>query len=243
MAYLNQVDALLLYAQDRIARARQAAETWPLCGSLLARAMECGACAVFMAWGEPYKAEKKMHRYFVERLAPLMDPIIPPVVQWIWDYEGGGRPHDTDLVLTASERIISVFTDLAKNSPPAAWQPKPIPQPVGWGGLSGEEQSFLRVALASARQQCPGVRIMLFGSRAAGTAGPHSDYDLMFVFPDSFPEGYRRETTSEVGSLGTHNSIEVDPQEISNSGWLNPPEDRQIFINRIKACHIEVPDQ
>jgi predicted nucleotidyltransferase len=205
--------------------------------------MECGACAVFMAWGEPYKAEKKMHRYFVERLAPLIDPDIPPVVQWIWEYERSGGRHDTDLVLAASERVIGVFSDLAKNDPPAAWQPQPIPRPVGWDGLSGDEQSFLRAALATALQQCPGVRIMLFGSRAAGKPAPDSDYDLIFIFPDSFPEGHRRETTAEVGSLATHNGIEIDPQSINHSGWLSPSEDRQLFIKRIKACHIEIPDQ
>ncbi len=35
-------------------------------------------------------------------------------------------------------------------------------------------------------------RIYLFGSRARGTAGPESDYDLLVVVPDDVPPALRR---------------------------------------------------
>lgn len=37
-------------------------------------------------------------------------------------------------------------------------------------------------------------RIYLFGSRARGTAGPDSDYDLLVVVPDDAPPALRRST-------------------------------------------------
>lgn len=36
------------------------------------------------------------------------------------------------------------------------------------------------------------LRIYLFGSRARGDSGPHSDYDIMVIVPDSSPHSMRR---------------------------------------------------
>src|SRR6266568_1380060 len=77
MPYLNQVDALIHEARRLLAHAEQEAGNWPLCGHLLARALEHATCAVFMAWGEPYAPEKKMHQVFYERMVPHVDPAIP----------------------------------------------------------------------------------------------------------------------------------------------------------------------
>jgi len=141
MTYVNQVDALLAKARGYLAQATSQPDNWPFCGSALARSLEHAACAVFMAWGEPYKAVRKMHRHFDERLAPLIDPAIPPVVRWTWEYEGGGKPDDLGQLFTACEHIIDAFDDLARNDPPLDWNALPIPPPADWEGLSVTERS------------------------------------------------------------------------------------------------------
>lgn len=242
MTYVSQLEALLAYAEGHVANAKREAENWPLCGAYLARAMECGSCAIFMAWGEPYKATKKMHRHFEERLAPLLDSNVSSVVQWIWEYEGQGKPNNADQIVAVSEGIIKIFAGLATNDPPVAWQPRPITQSIGWNRLSPAEQSFLQAALAVGRQECPGVRIMLFGSRAAGRAGPDSDYDLLFIFPDAVPEGRYGYTIGEVVSFANGNGIELDIEKTSDAAWVNPLEVSQPLFDQIKGCHIEIPD-
>jgi hypothetical protein len=90
MSYLTQVDACIHESRRYLALAEQEAANWPYCGSLLARALECATCAVFIAWGEPHAAEKKMHRFFDERLVPQIDPSVAVVVQLVWEREGQG---------------------------------------------------------------------------------------------------------------------------------------------------------
>jgi predicted nucleotidyltransferase len=242
MAYISQLEALLVSAEGYLASARREAENWPLCGIYLARALEFGACAVFMAWGDPYKPGKKVHPHFEERLAPLLDPGIPPVVQGIWEYEGQGRPNDTDQMLAVCEYIIQYFDYLAKNAPPASWQSLPVPQSIGWGGLSAEEQTFLQTALEAARQVLPSVRVLLFGSRAAGNGRPDSDYDLLFIFPDAVSEVGYGYVVSEVVSFADSNGVEIDVERTREADWLNPPEVSRPLFDRIKACFIEIPD-
>lgn len=137
MDYLNQVDARIHEARRYLAHAALEAENWPSCGHLLARALEHASCAVVMAWGEPHTAEKKMHRFFAERLAPHLNQDVVQFVQIIWQREGQGRPDADD--------------------------------------LSDEKRHVLRQALAAADRKVPAVRLVFFGSRAAGTAQPDSD--------------------------------------------------------------------
>lgn len=243
MTYVNQEDVLLAKARGYLAQATCQLDNWPFCGSALARSLEHAACAVFMAWGEPYKAVRKMHRHFDERLARLIDPAMPPVVQWVWEYEGGGKPDQVAQLLAACEHVVDAFADLAKSDPPAGWQPLPIPPPVGWEGLAETERSFLRSALGAARQGCPNVRLMLFGSRAAGTALPNSDYDVLFIFPDDVPEGEYGQSVGRVVSLANEQGVEFDDAKVSESQWLDPAEVSRPFIDRIKTCHVEIPDQ
>lgn len=243
MPYLNQVDALLAKARQYPAEAKLQRDNWPFCGSALARALEHAVCAVFMAWNEPYKAGRKMHRHFEERLAPLIDPAIPPMVKWVWEYEGGGKPDAVDHLLTACEQVIDALADLAANPPPSGWQALPIPAPAGWEGLSEAERSFLRAALQAARQGCPDVRLLLFGSRAVGMAEAASDYDILLVFPDEVPETAYGQTVGRVVELATEQGIELDLTTANEAVWLAPAEVNRPLINRVRACHVEISDQ
>lgn len=243
MLYLNQVDALLVRARQYLADAQLQRDNWPFCGSALARALEHAVCAVFMAWDEPYKAGRKMHRHFDERLAPLIDPAIPPLVRWVWEYEGSGRPDGVAQLLAGCQQVIEALAVLATNPAPGAWQPLPIPEPIGWEPLSEPERSFLRAALQAARQGCPNVRLLLFGSRAAGMAQADSDYDVLFIFPDDFPDSAYGQSVGRAVELATQRGLELDTVSIGEHVWLAPTTADRPLITRIRACHIGVPDQ
>jgi hypothetical protein len=170
-SFVSHLDAYLAEARGHLARAQQQPDSWPFCGSALACALEYGACAVFIAWDEPYKADRRMHRHFDERLAPLLDPPVPPVVDGIWACEGSGKPEDVKAFIAAFQQVISIFTELATNAPLPGWQVRPVPPPVGRDALSDAERSFLRTALAAAREAGIQVRMLLFGV-ARGGNGP-----------------------------------------------------------------------
>jgi hypothetical protein len=75
-----------------------------------------------MAWDEPYKASRKIHRHFDERLAPLIDPAIPPVVRWVWEYEGSGKPDGVAPLLVGCQQVIDALEILVANPAPGGWQ-------------------------------------------------------------------------------------------------------------------------
>jgi predicted nucleotidyltransferase len=242
MPYVNQVDALLTTARGRLANATQRADSWPDCGKVLARALEHAVCAVFMSWDDPYKPGKKMHKPFYERLMPLIDQPQAEVIRFVWEREGQGRPGvDVAQLLAACGNVIEYLADLAASEPPEGWEPRPIPEPVGWDSLSDEERSFLAAALQAARLSVPGVRLVLFGSRAAGTAEPTSDYDVLFVFPDETKDQQQGQVVGEVDSLARARDIELDVEKSAAGDWQHPPEVSRPLIDRIKQSGVEVP--
>jgi predicted nucleotidyltransferase len=242
MPYINQVDALLTTARGRLANATQRTDIWPDCGKVLARALEHAVCAVFMAWGDPYKPGQKMHNPFYERLVPLIDQPQAEVIRLVWESEGQGRPGvDVAQLLGACNNVIEYLADLAARDPPEGWEPPPIPEPLGWDSLSDDERSFLAAALQAARLWVPGVRLVLFGSRAAGTAGPTSDYDVLFVFPDKTADQLQGQAIGEVDSLARARGIELDVSKTTKSDWQHPQEASRPLIGRIKKSGVEVP--
>jgi Nucleotidyltransferase domain len=242
MPYLSQVDALLHEASRLLAHARQEASNWPYCGSLLARSLEHATCAVFMAWDEPHAPEKKMHPAFYEHLAPCTDPGIAALVRLVWECEGHGIPDNTaGQMPQLCHQAISYFASLAENQPPATWQPAPIPEPVGWAGLAYHERQFLNDALTAGRAEVPGLRLILFGSRAVGTARPDSDYDLFFIFPDWTADWQFGQAIGSVSSLAIDRGITTSAEKSSEASWLNPPQVSRPLIERVKATGIEIP--
>jgi hypothetical protein len=241
--YLDQVTANIVKARQYLFEAQQRAADWPLCSSALARALEHAVCAVFTAWDEPYKPGWKIHRHFDERLVPFIDPSVALFVTALWSLEGSSWSDYTDQIMDTCRQIIDSFEQLAINPPPADWQPRPISEPVTWDALADDERLFLQAAVGAAREVCPGVRMLLFGSRAAGTAQPTSDYDLLFIFPTVFPDGDYGQSIGNVGSLAMRQGIAIDAERINESQWSEPPRSRRPLLDRIKACHVEVPEQ
>jgi hypothetical protein len=239
---VDQVTANLYMARQYLTEAEQRAANWPLCSGALARALEHAVCAVFIAWHEPYKPGWKIHRHFDESLAPFINPSVVLFVTALWKLEGSDQFDITDQIIADCRQIIDGFEQLTANPPPADWQPQPIPEPVSWDALTEEERSFLQAALRAAREACAEVRLLLFGSRAAGTAQPSSDYDLLFIFPTSFADRYYGESVGNVVSLGMRHGIAIDAEKINERQWEEPSQSRQQLADRIKACHVEVPE-
>ena len=242
MPYVNQVDALLATARGNLAHATRRADSWPGCGMVLARAFENAVCAVFMAWDDPYKPGKKMHNPFYERLVPLIDQSQAEVIRFVWEREGQGRPGvDIAMLLTGCGNVVEYLVGLVASDPPEGWKPRPIPEPVGWDGLSDEERAFLAAALQAARLWVPSVRLVLFGSRAAGAAKPTSDCDVFFVFPDKTADELQGQAIGEVDSLARARGIELDVSKSTESDWQHPQEVNRPLIGRIKKSGVEAP--
>lgn len=54
-------------------------------------------------------------------------------------------------------------------------------------------------------------KVILFGSRARGTAGPHSDYDFLIVVSQPFgKDRSRRQTTGNIWWILRHLDVSVD---------------------------------
>lgn len=208
---------------------------------VLARAFENAVCAVFMAWDDPYKPDKKMHEPFYDRLSPLIDESAVTLIRFVWEREGQGRPDlDVAALLAACCNTVEYLGRLAASAPPARWQPRPIPEPVGWNGLSADERSFLTDALLAARQWVPVVRLVLFGSRAAGIANPTSDFDVLFIFPDGTSDELQGQANGEVNGLARQRGIELDAQKATAADWQHPAEVSRPLVERIKKSGIEV---
>jgi hypothetical protein len=241
MPYLNQVDALLHEARRLFGHAEHEAGNWPHCGHLLARALEHATCAVFVAWEEPHAPERKMHQFFDKRLTPHVDPAMAALVRFVWAREGQGRPDTAVELLAVCRGAIEYFAGLAQGPPPPGWEPLLIPKPIGWDQLSDEERQLLQEALAAANGEVPGVRLILFGSRAAGTARPDSDYDFFFIFPNQTEDWQRPQAIGSVTSLAIARGIQLSVQKTSENEWLDLPEVSRPLIERVQATGIEVP--
>jgi hypothetical protein len=177
-----------------------------------------------MAWGEPHALEKKMHRFFSERMVSHVETEMAQLVETVWENEGQARPYtDVELLLAACRRVIDCFAGLAED-PPMEWEPQPIPQPISWDSLSSRDRRFLQEALPAAAEWAPGVRLVLFGSRAAGTAGPDSDYDLFFIFPDQTEDWRRPQAIGSVSSLAIAGGIK--------QSWRGPPKASGLTLPR-----------
>lgn len=242
MSYLNQVDALLREARRLFGHAEHEAGNWPHWGHLLARALEHAISAVFMAWDEPHAPERKMHRFFDERLMPHVDPAMAALVRFVWAREGQGGPDSAvEQLLAVCRGAIEYFAGLAQGPPPTGWEPLPIPKPIRWNELSDEERQLLQEALPAAAEWAPGVRLVFCGSRAAGTARPDSDYDLFFIFPNQTDDWRRPQAIGSVSSLAIARGIRLSVEKAPEDEWRDPPEVSRPLIERVKATGIEVP--
>ena len=155
-------------------------------------------------------------------------------------------PRDAGLPQAAFRWVASVLALVAAAIETGIFLKHPLKEqralgPVKWDELSGEEHYFLRAALAAAQRKCSRVRLMIFGSRAAGSAQPGSVYDLFFVFPDCTSSQEQEQSVGEVSNLARARGVEIDTEKSTESEWGYNLEADRSLIDQIKACSVEVP--
>ena len=242
MAYLNQVDAYLHNARDRLAYAKSQVDTWSGCSRTLARALEYGTAALFSAWGDPRTATPKIHEPFYRQVAPLIDEQHTHLIKLLWETEGTSLPPgDVRHVLSLCGQTITYLAELAGAKPLDGWEPPSTPRSIGWDGLSDWEQTFLRTVWSHANYWSPGVCLVLFGSRAAGLARPDSDYDILFIFPEDTPDSQRRYSIGDVNSYARQHDVVVDIEESTDRQWARPDDASRPLLERIKTCGVQIP--
>jgi hypothetical protein len=196
---------------------------------------------LLLSWEDPHKAAPKVHRPFLDRVAPLIDEQHVALVSMVWAHEGDDAPvEDVGALFARCWRTIDYFAGLAATDPPSGWQRPPFPTSVGWAGLSDAEQDILRQASTTVQAALPGTRVVLFGSRATGLAEPDSDYDLLLIFPDDATEDERGRAFADLFMLGRNRELTFDRQPAFASEWDNPGE-ACTLIMLAKACGIETP--
>lgn len=155
-------------------------------------------------------------------------------------------PRDAGLPQAALRWVASVLALVAAAIETGIFLKHPLKEeralgPVKWDELSGEEQYFLRVALAAAQRRCSQVGLGLFGSRAAGGAHPSSVYDLFFIFPDGTSSQEQEQSVGEVSSLARARGVKIDTEKFTESNGIHNREEGQSLIDQIKAFSVVVP--
>lgn len=242
MPYADPITAAFVLARNRLAHAAQQPSVTVTCGRLLARALEFAVQGVFVAWKYPVKVPK-VQEYFDSVMAAHLEASDADFIKAVWADEGMSHPGlDLSDLVTACTGVVDRLEALAGSTPPSGWSPPPVPPSIGWASLSNADQQLLTRVRESAQEQCPQARVVLFGSRAKGTGGPDSDYDLLVILPDNIDQSVRSAIMGNLYSMAKQLGKGFDREHVSLSTWQNPgPADRD-FVEQAKTYGIEVPD-
>lgn len=243
MPYLAPVPAAFHMARDRHAHAAQQPSWTETFGRVLARSLEFAVQGVLISWGHPV-APSKTHEPFETLLAAHLPTTDTALIQLIWTTEGSANVKpETATTITDSAAIIGRLEHLANTPAPPWWSPPPTPAPIGWADLDPAEQDVLRQALSRARNWCPQARVILFGSRAKGSAQQDSDFDLLVILPDDFDDRIRGQIIGDLYTLGTSLGVTIGREAVTQSAWNNPTPADTVLLDQVKAYGIEVPEE
>ena len=85
--------------------------------------------------------------------------------------------------------------------------------------LTVNEIRSIREAVRLMKSELPVTRVMLFGSKARGTARPDSDIDLLVLTSDPVTPELRREISSRLFDVSLYNNIPLSSIVISEHDW------------------------
>lgn len=242
----NQVAAAFKESRHRLATAAQEPSVTLACVKWLARSFEYAAMGLFVAWSYPVSATKAQ-RHFDSALATHLEGSDANLIRAVWaderkEFLGPDSELDLDVIVVMCADTIGRLEALANCAPPPGWSPPPIPPSIGWAALSTADQQILTLARQCVQKPCSQAKIVLFGSRANGTAKPESDYDLLVILPDGTEQSGRSAVYGNLHSLAQQLRIEIDRHVVWQSTWENPGPGDRFFINLAKTYGIEVPD-
>jgi predicted nucleotidyltransferase len=240
MPYADPVTAAFALARNRLAHAAQQPSATVTCGRLLARALEFAVQGAFVAWKYPV-AVPKVQGYFDSVMAAHLEPSDADFIKEVWADEGTSHP-DLDLsgLVTACTAMVDRLEVLAGSAAPSGWSPPTVPPSIGWAGLSNDDQQLLTRVRECAQEQCPQARVILFGSRAKGTGGPDSDYDLLVILPDEIDQSVRSTIMGSLYSMAQQLGKGFDREHVSLSTWQNPGPADHDFVEQAKNYGIEI---
>jgi uncharacterized protein len=138
--------------------------------------------------------------------------------------------------------VVDCIEALAGSAAPNGWSPPAVPPSIGWAGLSKDDQQLLTRVRQCAQSLCPQARIVLFGSRASGTEGRDSDYDLLVILPNDIEQSVRSAIKGDLYSLAQRLGAEFDREHVPMSEWQNPVPAARVLVQQVKKYGIEVPD-
>jgi hypothetical protein len=126
----------------------------------------------------------KLHAFLEGYLpAGTLKDEVASLIRW-----QSGSTSDTMEFDEAKRIAIAVLESCAEaieTTPPADWEAR-VPRPVRpIDRFTHEETSVIECIKAEIRAKSPAAQMFLFGSRAAGTNGEFSDWDVLAVCPDA----------------------------------------------------------
>lgn len=78
-------------------------------------------------------------------------------------------------------------------------------------------------------------KLILFGSRARGDAGPYSDMDIVIVLDDSANEKDFDYVSDSAWEAGFEHGIVIVPVVFTRSEWENSPERYSLLVQAVDA--------
>jgi len=85
--------------------------------------------------------------------------------------------------------------------------------------LSGQEREAIRKAADSLKSMLPVSTVILFGSKARGTAGPESDIDLLVLTRCDVDEHVRQVISEQLSVINLEYEVELTAVAVNESQW------------------------
>ena len=85
--------------------------------------------------------------------------------------------------------------------------------------LTGNEIRSIREAADLVKSELPVTRVILFGSKARGTASAGSDIDLLVLTSDPVTPALRREIYSRLFDVSLNNDVPLSSVVVSERDW------------------------
>ncbi len=85
--------------------------------------------------------------------------------------------------------------------------------------LTGNETSSIREVVRLIKAELPVTRVIVFGSKARGTARPDSDIDLLVLTSETVTPELRREISGRLFDVSLRNDVPLSSIVVSEDDW------------------------
>lgn len=181
----------------------------------------------------------KIRAVFDQLIRSHLGAHLTAVLDFFWIAEQLPSDKDcTDAMATMAVALIDQLETLAAAAPPRGWMLQPRPAPLMWEQLDATTRDLLHTMRVVATAHHAGVRLFLTGSRAAGTARPDSDFDILMAFP-TLDGPLVDQTIGNVSRCAR--GIDIDVVHFDRATWEQPDPSYELQVDLLRQCHIEIP--